>query len=549
MKCPFMSQLSGQFLRNYGPSIVRQFGGYCPKLQSMGVAAEPATCPMTASYHTMSKDHDVKMLGESSKCPFLKDIANEKNDVITVPSEEVRNEIIEVSDKKPAENVFDYDAEFQQKIAEKKNNHLYRVFKRISRKADLFPMASEFTGRKKDVIVWCSNDYLGTSRHPRVLDSAIAALEQLGAGAGGTRNISGNTVLHEKLEEKVAWLHGKERGLVFTSCYNANETTLNTLGKLIKDLVIFSDAGNHASMIAGIKNSGATKVIFRHNDPEHLDMLMSQYPRSQPKLVAFETVHSMTGAVCPLDDLCEVTKKHGGLSFVDEVHAVGLYGMRGGGIADRDGLSHKIDIISGTFGKAFGNMGGYIAGPDLLVDFVRSFGSGFIFTTSLTPSVLAGSLAAIEVLSSPEGVALRAKHQEAVRYLRTSLMAAGLPVEHCPSHILPIHVGDPAKANEISDRLLHDYGHYVQAICSPTVPMGSEKLRVAVTPGHTPAMMDLFRDALLEVWGKLNLPTDNLCTKECKFCQQPRIFDALESRTVPLKQCSKPYCPSIAIPA
>lgn len=351
-----------------------------------------------------------------------------------------------------------------------------------------------------------SNDYLGMSCHPEVKAAVRKALEENGAGAGGTRNISGNTLYHENLEKTLAKLHQKEGALVFTSCYVANDTTLFTLAKILPGCHIFSDAGNHASMIQGIRNSQAPKHIFRHNDPEHLDELLSKVDKSVPKIVAFETVHSMTGAVCPLETLCDVAHEHGALTFIDEVHAVGLYGDHGAGIGERDGQLAKMDIISGTLGKAFGNIGGYIASTANLVDVIRSYGAGFIFTTSLPPTVLAGATKAIEILASDEGRALRSRHQDNVRYLRSALQREGFPVEHTPSHIIPIKIGDPLKCAQVSDLMIQEHGHYIQAINYPTVPRGQEKLRLAPTPHHTRPMMDILVADMKKVWKKLELP-------------------------------------------
>jgi len=555
MKCPFLSHLSGQFVRNYGPSLLAQFSEHCPRLRTLGTAQLDSlraycTAPSVVDTAPTASDavdsppvhHPKPRPGNKAaaeKCPFLRATMKQAKEESSVAAVDETGE----------NQAFDYTDSFHKKLEEKKKEHAYRVFKKVKRHADNFPMAAEFTGGRKEVIVWCSNDYLGMSRHPRVLAGAREALLSYGAGAGGTRNISGNSILHEGVERSVADLHDKEAALVFTSCYNANETALQTLGKELgaHGGVIFSDKGNHASMIQGIRHSGAKKEIFRHNDPEHLDELMSKYPKEVPKIVAWETVHSMSGAVCPLQEMCEVTKKHGGLSFVDEVHAVGLYGRRGGGISDRDGLGDEIDIVSGTFGKAFGNMGGYIAGPAAHIDLVRSLGAGFIFTTSLAPSVLGGTLAALEVLKTGEGVELRERHQRVVRYLRNSLTNAGLPVEHCPSHIVPIHVGDAEQATAVSDEMIRRFGHYVQAINHPTVPRGEEKLRVAATPGHTRDMVDDFVASLVQVWRERGLPLDNRCGKECMFCHAPRVFSAFESRSVPLKTCALPYCPSGAV--
>lgn len=361
-----------------------------------------------------------------------------------------------------------------------------------------------------------SNDYLGMSCHPEVKKAVKKALEENGAGAGGTRNISGNTLYHEKLEKTLSELHQKEAALLFTSCYVANDTTLFTLAKQLPGCHIFSDAGNHASMIQGIRNSQAPKHIFRHNDPKHLDELLGKVDKSVPKIVAFETVHSMTGAVCPLETLCDIAHEHGALTFIDEVHAVGLYGEHGAGIGERDGQLHKMDIISGTLGKAFGNIGGYIASSANLIDVVRSYGAGFIFTTSLPPTVLSGALKAIEILASDEGRALRSKHQDNVRYLRTALKREGFPVEHTPSHIIPIKLGNPLKCTQISDLMIQAHGHYVQAINYPTVARGEEKLRLAPTPYHTRAMMDTLVADMKKVWKQLELPLNGPpCTEVC----------------------------------
>merc|ERR1711963_13026 len=368
---------------------------------------------------------------------------------------------------------FNYESFFDQQIQKKKMDHSYRVFKKVSRDAPNFPAAREFSWGKKEITVWCSNDYLGMSAHPKVTGAVMDAVTRHGVGAGGTRNISGNSILHEELEAELASLHDKEAALVFTSCYVANDTTLFTLARQLPGCEIFSDAGNHASMIQGIKNSGVPKHIFRHNDPDHLEQLLKNVGKNVPKIVAFETVHSMDGAICPLEELCDIAHHYGALTFVDEVHAVGLYGFHGAGVGERDGLLHKMDIISGTLGKAFGNVGGYIAANENLIDMVRSYGSGFIFTTSLPPTVLMGSLASIRILKSNEGRQLRAGHQANVTYMREKLFDLGIAAEHTPSHIIPIHVGDPALTTEISNRLIKEFGHYVQAINYPTVPRGA----------------------------------------------------------------------------
>jgi 5-aminolevulinate synthase len=351
-------------------------------------------------------------------------------------------------------------------------------------------------------------------------------------------------MFHENLEKDLAKLHKKEAALLFTSCFVANDSTLFTLGKMIPGVHIFSDSGNHASMIQGIRNCGAPKHIFRHNDPKHLEELLMSVDPAIPKIVAFETVHSMTGAICPLEVLCEISHKYGALTFVDEVHAVGLYGNHGAGIGESCSLMHKMDIISGTLGKAYGNVGGYIAGSSNLIDMIRSYAAGFIFTTSLPPMVLAGARAAVSVLASAEGRLLRKKHQENVAYLRQKLYAAGLPVESTPSHIIPIKIGNPHLCSKISDILLQEKGHYVQAINYPTVPIGQEKLRLAPTPHHTPEMVDILVEDMLDVWVKLGIP---LKVNRCSMCKKEplcsRISNHIQNNCrITIESCLAPNC-------
>uniref|UniRef100_A0A096N168 5-aminolevulinate synthase n=1 Tax=Papio anubis TaxID=9555 RepID=A0A096N168_PAPAN len=398
-----------------------------------------------------------------------------------------------IQNNMPGNYVFSYDQFFRDKIMEKKQDHTYRVFKTVNRWADAYPFAqhlSEASVASKDVSIWCSNDYLGMSRHPQVLQATRETLQRHGAGAGGTRNISGTSKFHVELEQELAELHQKDSALLFSSCFVANDSTLFTLAKILPGCEIYSDAGNHASMIQGIRNSGAAKFVFRHNDPDHLKKLLEKSNPKIPKIVAFETVHSMDGAICPLEELCDVSHQYGALTFVDEVHAVGLYGSRGAGIGERDGIMHKIDIISGTLGKAFGCVGGYIASTRDLVDMVRSYAAGFIFTTSLPPMVLSGALESVRLLKGEEGQALRRAHQRNVKHMRQLLMDRGLPVIPCPSHIIPIRVGNAALNSKLCDLLLSKHGIYVQAINYPTVPRGEELLRLAPSPHHSPQMME-----------------------------------------------------------
>ncbi|XP_075997311.1 5-aminolevulinate synthase, non-specific, mitochondrial [Genypterus blacodes] len=428
---------------------------------------------------------------------------------------------------------FHYDGFFEKKIEEKKSDHTYRVFKTVNRLATEFPMADDFTcslEEKREVSVWCSNDYLGMSRHPRVVQTIMDTLQRHGSGAGGTRNISGTSKFHVELEHELADLHKKDAALLFTSCFVANDSTLFTLAKMLPGCEIYSDAGNHASMIQGIRNSGAKKFIFRHNDVAHLREQLQKGDPTKPKIVAFETVHSMDGAVCPLEEMCDVAHEFGAITFVDEVHAVGLYGPRGGGIGDRDGVMHKIDIVSGTLGKAFGCVGGYIASTASLVDTVRSYAAGFIFTTSLPPMLLAGARQSIQTLKSEEGRTLRRKHQRNVKLLRQMLMDSGLPVIHCPSHIIPVRVSNAEKNTEVCDIMMSRHNIYVQAINYPTVARGEELLRIAPTPHHNPQMMKYFVEKLVQTWTEVGLELNPHSSAECTFCQQPLHFELMSER-------------------
>ncbi|XP_043426998.1 5-aminolevulinate synthase, erythroid-specific, mitochondrial isoform X2 [Prionailurus bengalensis] len=463
-----------------------------------------------------------------SHCPFmLSELQDGKSKIVQKAAPEVQED---VKTFKTGNDVFDYDQFFRHKIMEKKQDHTYRVFKTVNRWADAYPFAQHFSEASvasKDVSVWCSNDYLGMSRHPRVLQATQETLQRHGAGAGGTRNISGTSKFHVELEQELAELHQKDAALLFSSCFVANDSTLFTLAKILPGCTIYSDAGNHASMIQGIRNSGAAKFVFRHNDPDHLKKLLKESNPKIPKIVAFETVHSMDGAICPLEELCDVAHQYGALTFVDEVHAVGLYGSRGAGIGERDGVMHKIDIVSGTLGKAFGCVGGYIASSSDLVDMIRSYAAGFIFTTSLPPMVLSGALESVQLLKGEEGQALRRAHQRNVKHMRQLLMDRGLPVIPCPSHIIPIRVGDAALNSKICDLLLSKHGIYVQAINYPTVPRGEELLRLAPSPHHSPQMMDDFVEKLLVAWTEVGLPLQDVSMAACNFCHRPVHFELM----------------------
>lgn len=485
MPCPFLTRLSANYVRNYGASVIMNYRQHCPVMSRLA--------------STMADSTETQQVQETleNQCPFL----SKEKDAVKQASAAMEEDVINLATSEPKqETTFPYEEYFHEQIMKKKKDHSYRVFKKVNRLAEEFPAAIEYSWEEKPITVWCSNDYLGMSRHPAVTNSVREALDKFGAGAGGTRNISGNSMGHIMLEKRLACLHEKEAGLLFTSCFVANDSTLFTLAKLLPECHIFSDAGNHASMIQGIRNSGVPKHIFRHNDVQHLEELLSKVDKSVPKIVAFETVHSMTGDICPLEAMCDVARKYGALTFVDEVHAVGLYGHSGAGIGERDRVLRKMDIISGTLGKAFGNVGGYIVGSAQLIDMIRSYAAGFIFTTSLPPTVLYGALTAVEILASDEGRALRTNHQKNVGYMKSILSAAGLPLEPSPSHIIPIKIGDPLLCSQIADSLLREKGHYVQAINYPTVPKGQEKLRLAPTPWHTQTMMDKFVKDTLDVF-------------------------------------------------
>ncbi|GAA0676466.1 5-aminolevulinate synthase [Sphingomonas insulae] len=399
----------------------------------------------------------------------------------------------------------DYTRVFTQAIDRLHAEGRYRVFIDILRNKGMFPNARCFAGHNgpKPITVWCSNDYLAMGQHPKVIEAMEEALHDVGAGSGGTRNIGGNTHYHIDLEHELADLHGKQSALLFTSGYVSNEATLSTLAKILPGCVIFSDELNHASMIAGIRNAGCEKRIFRHNDLAHLEELLAAEDPAVPKLIAFESVYSMEADVAPIAAICDLADRYNALTYLDEVHAVGMYGERGGGISEQEGVAHRLTIIEGTLGKAFGVMGGYIAADQTIVDVIRSYAPGFIFTTSLSPVLVAGVLASVRHLKSSS--VEREGQQASATLLKSMLNDAGLPVMLGDTHIVPILVGDPVKAKRISDILLAEYGVYVQPINYPTVPRGTERLRFTPGPSHTPAMMRELTDALVEIWSRLEL--------------------------------------------
>ncbi|CAF1109007.1 unnamed protein product [Rotaria magnacalcarata] len=561
LKCPFLSQLTLQQVRASAPHILNAGVESCPifsqfarkistsNVHDTGNLSSSMTRPLSLdeikavhgkmlehkhhqyslsnikpvipNLNTSLKTNKSNLYGEITistecedlSCPFLKStpiaFRRVNMDLDTIEVNRPYAHPI-ASAKVDTKNPFEYDPFFDAKIEAKKLDNSYRVFKRVQRKSGCFPKAEELNMLNDDsdsrtITVWCSNDYLGLGQHPKLKKAVIDAVTIHGSGSGGTRNISGTSPLHEKLEHQLARLHQKESALVFTSCYVANDTTLFTLAKALPKCHILSDSGNHASMIQGIRNSQVPKHIFRHNDISHLEELLKKIPRHTPKIVAFETVHSMDGSICDLEAMLDVAHAYGSITFIDEVHAVGLYGDNGAGIGERDHVLHKMDIISGTLGKAFGSIGGYIAGSAKMTDFIRSYGSGFIFTTSMPPTVLASSLAAIEISMSDEGRALRRKQQENVRELRSKLIDAGLPVIISPSHIIPIHVGNAALATLLCNHLIDRYAIYIQSINYPTVERGTERLRIAATPYHTSEMIDQLVDALTHVWKDVGL--------------------------------------------
>ena len=399
----------------------------------------------------------------------------------------------------------DYSKIFEDAISRLHAEGRYRVFIDILRNKGAFPNARCFAGHNgpKPVTVWCSNDYLSMGQHPKVIAAMEEALHDVGAGSGGTRNIGGNTHYHVELERELASLHGKQGALLFTSGYVSNDATLSTLAKILPGCIVFSDELNHASMIAGIRNAGCEKRVFRHNDVAHLEELLAAEDPETPKLIAFESVYSMDGDVAPIAAICDLADKYNALTYLDEVHAVGMYGEQGGGISEREALAHRLTIVEGTLGKAFGVMGGYIAADQTIIDVIRSYAPGFIFTTSLSPVLVAGALASVRHLKASQEE--RQGQQARAARLKQLLADAGIPVMPSVTHIVPVMVGDPVKAKKISDILLTEYGVYVQPINYPTVPRGTERLRFTPGPMHDETMMLELRDALIEIWSRLEI--------------------------------------------
>ncbi len=398
----------------------------------------------------------------------------------------------------------DYERAFDSAVKAVKAEGRYRIFADLERCRGRYPQAMYHGPEgEKEVTVWCSNDYLGMGQNEHVVNGMKSAIDKVGVGAGGTRNIAGTTHFHVLLEEELADLHEKEAALLFTSGYVGNEATLSTLSRILPDCIILSDELNHASMIQGIRGGKGPKLIWRHNDVEHLESLLKDLPADKPKIIAFESVYSMDGDVAPIEAICDLADKYNAFTYLDEVHGVGLYGHKGGGVAQRDGVEHRIDLIEGTLGKAFGVMGGYIAGSSNLIDAVRSYASGFIFTTALSPVLVAGALESVRFLKKASD--LREKHQERAARMKTILREAGLPVMPSVSHIVPVFVGDPVACKEVSDLLLEEHNIYVQPINYPTVPKGTERLRFTPTPLHSDQHMEQLVQALDKVWIDLDL--------------------------------------------
>lgn len=500
-------------------SVFRQSAKVCPFMKSATVSVQSVRA---------LKNENLPVIAE--KCPFMGKAMQSRGyassaasaaspAVSAAANTDAAAKQSEVLDHATNETSFDYDGLFESELAKKRMDKSYRFFNNINRLAKEFPMAHRQMEDDK-VTVWCSNDYLALSKNQEIIDVMKATLDKYGAGAGGTRNIAGHNKHALKLEAELAALHKKEGALVFSSCFVANDAVLSLLGQKLKDLVIFSDELNHASMIVGMKHALSKKHIFKHNNLEQLEQLLAMYPKSTPKLIAFESVYSMSGSVADIDKICELAEKYGALTFLDEVHAVGLYGPHGAGVAEHcDFEAHRkagiaspdfrtvmdrVDMITGTLGKSFGTVGGYVAASEKMIDWIRSYSPGFIFTTSLPPAVMAGGAEAIRYQRSHMN--LRQDQQRHTTYVKNGLIDLGIPVMPNPSHIVPVLVGNPHLAKQASDILMDKHRIYVQAINFPTVSKGTERLRITPTPGHTDDLSDILLNAMEDVWSTLQLP-------------------------------------------
>lgn len=473
-RCPFL-QAARSFSVASIPAMLQKFKAYCPFLASVAR-------PFSAQTEPKLKEPEPLYVS-------LDPMPNLAPPMTTLP---------------PSTTVGDAEATLADAIEQIKKEGRYRVFFDIEREAGRYPKALKHSqSAREEVITFCSNDYLCMGQNPKVIGAMKEVLDKNGAGAGGTRNISGTTPHHSALESELASLHGKEKALVFTSCFVANDSSISTIGKMLPGCHMFSDADNHSSLIEGIRHSGCPKHIWRHNDVKHLEELLAKAPRDVPKMIVFESVYSMDGDIAPIKEICDIADKYGAMTFLDEVHAVGLYGPSGGGVAQERNLDHRITIFSGTLAKGFGVMGGYIAASSVIVDAVRSFAPGFIFTSSLPPCVVAGATASIRHLKNSQ--VERNFHQIRANQLKTLLFKAHLPYMHAESHIVPVMVGDAELCRAASNLLLSKHKFYVQPINFPTVPRGTERLRVTPGPQHTEAMLEDLVEALKDVWNTLGL--------------------------------------------
>jgi 5-aminolevulinate synthase len=517
-KCPFVKSgaLSQEALRNH--KLVENAAALCPHMAKMmaNAAAESKAALPAAIWAAPRPAAAAPQAAEAAPAPQGCDAcpcnegaapAEVRAAAAAAPVAAAAAAPAPAARAAPSANKAHYDLLFAGEVTKVKAEGRYRVFADLERRVGQFPVAdchNARTGGKMKVTGWCSNDYLSMGQHPKVVEAMVHTARTSGTGAGGTRNISGTNHNHVLLERELASLHGKEAALVFSSCYVANETTLTTMSKMLPNSILYSDSHNHASMIQGIRGGVWEKKVYHHNDMSHLEALLRQAPREQNKVIAFESVNSMEGTVAPMQDIAFLAEKYNALTFCDEVHAVGMYGKHGGGVAERDGVLADIDVFSGTLGKAFGVMGGYVAGTAAYIDAMRSNCPGFIFTTAIPPPVAAAALASIKHLK--ESSEERVKMHTNARILQAKLRALGLPLLPTVSHVTPVVVGDSVKVKQVTDKLLHEYGIYVQPINYPTVKKGTERLRITPNPVHTPEMMDTFLHALDTIWNELELP-------------------------------------------